>query len=72
MGTAIVEAAIGFAIFVPIMLIALWLVAKRDAPNVFSLLLPTSEIPAALSGLLLVLVLFAIVLSDGFFSVGDL
>ena len=72
MGTAIVEAAIGFAIFVPIMLVALWLVAKRDAPNVFSLLLPVSEIPAALSGLLLVLVLFAIVLSDGFFSVGDL
>jgi len=34
--------------------------------------LPVSEIPAALSGLLLVLVLFAIVLSDGFFSVGDL
>jgi hypothetical protein len=72
MGTAIVEAAIGFAIFVPLMLVALWLVAKRDAHNVFSLLLPAFETPAALSGLLLTLVLFTIALSEGFYSPSDL
>ena len=68
MDEAIFEAVVGLAIFVPAMMLALWLAAKKDTPNVFSLLLPTLDVQTALSGLLLVVVVITIFLKDGSFE----
>ena len=65
METAILEAAIGSLIFIPAMMIALWLAAKNEAPNVFSLLLPTIDGATALSGILLFWIVVAALLDEG-------